>query len=57
VDHPHGGGEGKGGPGRPSCSPTAVLAKGFKTRNKRKSNKWIIVPRGGLKSGQSTTRA
>jgi large subunit ribosomal protein L2 len=49
VDHPHGGGEGRAGPGRPSVSYSGVLAKGFKTRNKRKSRKLIVVPRGGLK--------
>jgi len=49
VDHPHGGGEGRKAPGRPSCSPTGVLAKGFKTRNKKKgSSKLILVPRGGV---------
>ncbi len=36
VDHPMGGGEGKSSGGRPSCSPTGVLAKGFKTRKKNK---------------------
>eukprot|EP00457_Paulinella_chromatophora_P009175 gb/GEZN01009231.1/.p1 GENE.gb/GEZN01009231.1/~~gb/GEZN01009231.1/.p1 ORF type:complete len:336 (-),score=20.46 gb/GEZN01009231.1/:295-1302(-) len=32
VDHPMGGGEGKSSGGRPSCSPTGVLSKGYKTR-------------------------
>jgi len=36
VDHPMGGGEGRSSGGRPSCSPTGVLAKGFKTRKKNK---------------------
>ncbi len=47
VDHPHGGGGGKGRPGRPSCSPTAILAKGYKTRSPRKNGKLIVVGRGG----------
>lgn len=47
VDHPHGGGAGKGRPGRPSCSPTAILAKGYKTRSPRKSSVLIMVKRGG----------
>jgi len=48
IDHPHGGGEGRGGPGRPSCSPTGVLAKGFKTRKRRNpTNKYIILRRPG----------
>lgn len=52
VDHPHGGGEGRG-KGRHSCSPTGILSKGgFKTRKKPKS-KLVIVPRGGLKKGMS----
>jgi len=34
VDHPMGGGRGKTKGGRPSCGPTGVLAKGYKTRRK-----------------------
>jgi len=49
VDHPHGGGAGAGRPGRPSCSPTAILAKGFKTRSVRKNNPNIVAMRGGVK--------
>lgn len=45
CDHPHGGGESKATPGRPSCSPTGKPAYGFKTRNKRKSNKFIVTRR------------
>lgn len=47
VDHPHGGGGGRGRVGRPSCSPTAQLAKGFKTRSPHKNNALIVVKRGG----------
>lgn len=43
VSHPMGGGEGRSGGGRHPCSPTGVLAKGGKTRSKRKpSNSHII---------------
>src|SRR5262245_21708131 len=43
VSHPMGGGEGRTSGGRHPCSPTGVLAKGGKTRNRRKpSNKAII---------------
>lgn len=43
VAHPMGGGEGRSNGGRHPCSPTGVLAKGGKTRNRRKnSNKMII---------------
>lgn len=46
VDHPHGGGEGRGKSGRPPSSPTGVKAIGYKTRKKRKpSNKMIIKRR------------
>ena len=43
VDHPMGGGEGRTSGGRHPCSPTGKLAKGGKTRRRRKpSNKAII---------------
>ena len=43
VDHPMGGGEGRTAGGRHPCSPTAVLAKGGRTRARSKpSNKFII---------------
>src|SRR5205814_8272518 len=43
VSHPMGGGEGRTAGGRDPCSPSGVLAKGGKTRSKRKpSNKAII---------------
>ncbi len=46
VSHPMGGGEGRAHGGRPPCSPTGVLAKGGKTRNKRaQSNKYIVRKR------------
>ncbi|MBI4881965.1 MAG: 50S ribosomal protein L2 [Planctomycetes bacterium] len=41
--HPMGGGEGRSGGGRHPCSPTGLLAKGFKTRSRRKpSNRFIL---------------
>lgn len=43
VSHPMGGGEGRSHGGRQPCSPTGVLAKGGRTRNKRAlSNKYIV---------------
>ena len=51
VDHPMGGGGGKK-KGTHSKSPTGVLAKGFKTRHKRKPRHLIVVPRGGVKKGE-----
>ena len=47
VDHPHGGGEGKAGIGRPAPStPWGKPALGYKTRKKNKaSNKYIVRKR------------
>jgi large subunit ribosomal protein L2 len=44
VDHPHGGGEGKSGIGRPSpLTPWGKKTLGKKTRKKNKlSNKYIV---------------
>ncbi len=43
VDHPMGGGEGRTAGGRHPCSPSAVLAKGGKTRKpKNPTNKFIL---------------
>jgi len=44
VDHPHGGGEGKHNGYLPQ-TPWAQYTKGFKTRSKKKSNKWIVKDR------------
>jgi large subunit ribosomal protein L2 len=50
VDHPHGGGEGRAPTGRQPVSPTGKLAKGAKTRKKRKvSSRFIISRRKGAK--------
>ena len=45
VDHPMGGGEGRSKGGRHPCSPRGVLAKGGKTRKKRKPSKNAIIRR------------
>ncbi len=47
VDHPHGGGEGRARVGRPQVSPTGKLAKGGRTRKKRKKSTALIVRRAG----------
>ena len=53
VAHPMGGGEGRRAGGRHPVSPTGVLAKGGKTRRKRKSsNKLILRRRRNVRSGQ-----
>lgn len=45
VSHPMGGGEGRTAGGRHPCSPTGVLAKGGKTRKKRKTSNAAIIRR------------
>lgn len=45
TDHPMGGGEGRTAGGRDPCSPTGVLAKGGKTRKKRKPGNKAIIRR------------
>ncbi len=46
VDHPHGGGEGKSAGGRHPVSPTGVSAKGLKTRDNKRTDKYIIRRKG-----------
>jgi large subunit ribosomal protein L2 len=46
VDHPHGGGEGKSGQGNPHpVSPWGQKTKGLKTRNNRRTDKYIVTRR------------
>jgi large subunit ribosomal protein L2 len=45
VDHPHGGGEGKTSGGRHPVSPWGQPAKGFRTRNNKRTDKMIIKRR------------
>lgn len=46
IDHPLGGGEGKSAGGRHPVSPNGVLAKGYKTRKKKKvSDRYIVKKR------------
>jgi large subunit ribosomal protein L2 len=55
VAHPMGGGEGRRAGGRDPVSPTGKLAKGGKTRKKRKaSNKLILRRRRNVRHGQLT---
>jgi large subunit ribosomal protein L2 len=46
VDHPHGGGEGKSGPGRHPVTPWGKPTIGYKTRKKKPSDKYILKRRG-----------
>ena len=45
IAHPLGGGEGHSNGGRQHCSPTGVLAKGFKTRKRSKQSSKLIIRR------------
>lgn len=47
IDHPHGGGEGKSGPGRHPVTPWGKPTYGYKTRKKKPSDKYIIKRRKG----------
>jgi large subunit ribosomal protein L2 len=46
VDHPMGGGEGKSSGGRHPCTPWGIPTKGHKTRNNKKTDKYIVKRRG-----------
>lgn len=49
VDHPHGGGEGKSKGGNQPQSPWGVPAKGYKTRRRKQSDKYILSRKKGRK--------
>jgi len=55
TDHPMGGGEGRTAGGRDPCSPRGVLAKGGKTRNKRKPGNSAILRRRPAGKHQKST--
>ncbi len=42
IDHPHGGGEGKTKGGRHPVSPEGLPTKGYKTRNNKRTQKFIV---------------
>jgi large subunit ribosomal protein L2 len=46
IDHPHGGGEGKTSGGRNPVTPWGQPTRGFKTRNNKRTDKWIVSRRG-----------
>jgi large subunit ribosomal protein L2 len=45
VDHPMGGGEGKSSGGRHPTTPWGVPTKGYRTRNNKRTNRWIVKRR------------
>jgi len=54
VDHPHGGGEGRTKGGRHPVSPWGQPAKGYKTRNNKRTDSFIVKgrPRGKQTGGR-----
>ncbi|HWC16751.1 MAG TPA: 50S ribosomal protein L2 [Terriglobales bacterium] len=46
VDHPHGGGEGKTSGGRHPVTPWGQPTRGYKTRNNKRTDKFIVARRG-----------
>ena len=46
VDHPHGGGEGKTSGGRHPVTPWGQPTRGYKTRNNKRTNRFIVNRRG-----------
>jgi large subunit ribosomal protein L2 len=46
VDHPHGGGEGKTSGGRHPVTPWGQPTRGYKTRNNKRTDKFIVSRRG-----------
>ncbi|MDR3361953.1 MAG: 50S ribosomal protein L2 [Desulfovibrio sp.] len=49
IDHPLGGGEGRSSGGRHPVSPWGMPAKGYKTRDKKKTSSRLIIKRRGQK--------
>ena len=45
VDHPHGGGEGKSKGGNHPTTPWGIPTKGYKTRRKKPSDRYILKRR------------
>ena len=45
VDHPHGGGEGKTSGGRHPVTPWGQPTRGYKTRNNKRTDKFIVQRR------------
>jgi large subunit ribosomal protein L2 len=45
VDHPHGGGEGRSGPGRNPTTPWGVPTLGYKTRKNKRTDQYIVKRR------------
>jgi large subunit ribosomal protein L2 len=54
VDHPQGGGEGRGKGGKPPRTPWGKMARGLRTRSNPQTDQYIVSPRRrGKQSGRS----
>jgi len=53
VDHPHGGGEGRTKGGRHPVTPWGVPTKGYKTRNNRRTDKFIVARKSKTRGGEA----
>ncbi len=49
VDHPHGGGEGRTSGGRHPVTPWGQPTRGYKTRNNKRTDRFIVTPRSKAK--------
>ncbi len=49
IDHPHGGGEGRTSGGRHPVTPWGQPTRGFKTRNNKRTDRFIVTPRSKAK--------
>jgi len=45
IDHPHGGGEGRTSGGRNPVTPWGQPTRGYKTRNNKRTDRFIVTPR------------
>ena len=52
IDHPHGGGEGRSSGGRHPVTPWGVPTKGKRTRNNKRTDKFIARSRHARKKGR-----
>src|SRR3982751_305755 len=52
VDHPHGGGEGKTSGGRHPVTPWGQPTRGYKTRNNKRTDKWIVNRKSKKREGK-----
>ena len=57
VDHPHGGGEGKTSGGRHPVTPWGQPTRGYKTRNNKRTDKFIVSRRSEVERDRDMARS